>query len=388
MISKNVPIVVVAYNRPKSLQRLLQSLSKANYPSTNIDLIISIDKGPNNEDVLKIAENFSWNFGEKKIAYQQENLGLRKHIIKCGDLSLTYGAVIVLEDDLLVSPNFYNYTVSALDFSENKSYIAGVSLYNHQFNVHKGEHFSAIDDGYDNWYFQFASSWGQAWSATHWMGFKDWYNKGQDINGNDKVPKYVRSWSEKSWLKYNIAYLITKNLYFLYPKISLSTNFSDAGTHVGVGSTLYQVPLQEGVKKNYFFSELNDSKSVYDSFFENKYIMSFLNKDKEDITVDLYGYKEVYPTKYLLSRKILNYKIEKSFGKSLKPIDSNILHNINGSDFFLYDLSIEQKNKNNLNFKSDFLYNIKRVNYNDALHYIKLETFRKFSVLFKRILGK
>ncbi|WBU88808.1 glycosyltransferase family A protein [Cellulophaga omnivescoria] len=388
MRSKNTPIVVVAYNRPKSLQRLLTSLSKADYPNTDIDLIISIDNGSDNDSVLNVANNFNWDFGNKKVEYQQVNLGLRKHIIQCGDLSTVYGSVIVLEDDLLISPNFYNYTVSALDFSKDKQYVAGISLYNHQFNVHKGEHFNAIDDGYDNWYFQFASSWGQAWSADHWRDFKNWYNKGQDIANNTKVPKYVRSWSEKSWLKYNIAYLVEKNLFFLYPKVSLSTNFSDAGTHVGIGSNLYQVSLQLGLKKKYFFSELKDSKSVYDAFFENNYLKKYFYDYDTDTTIDLYGYKNVYSSNYLLTNKIINYKIEKSFGKFLKPLDSNIINDINGDDFFLYNLSVSQKNDKVLNFKKEFLYNIKRLNYNDAVHYIKLETFRKFRVLLRRILGK
>ncbi len=62
---KNVPIVIVAFNRPDSLKRLLFSLKKAEYPQ-NVDLIISIDQG-DNEDVIKIAEEFVWDYGEKKI---------------------------------------------------------------------------------------------------------------------------------------------------------------------------------------------------------------------------------------------------------------------------------------------------------------------------------
>ena len=56
----------------------------------------------------------------------------------------------------------------AMEFSVNKKYIGGISLYNHELNVHTKENFKALDDGYDNWYFQFASSWGQAWSKANW----------------------------------------------------------------------------------------------------------------------------------------------------------------------------------------------------------------------------
>ena len=57
-------IVVVAFNRPRSLQRLLTFLSKAQYPDKNITLIISIDRG-DNQNVLNIANDFVWEFGEK-----------------------------------------------------------------------------------------------------------------------------------------------------------------------------------------------------------------------------------------------------------------------------------------------------------------------------------
>ena len=40
----SVPIIVIGYNRPKALERLLNSLLNASYPG-KVDLIISIDGG-------------------------------------------------------------------------------------------------------------------------------------------------------------------------------------------------------------------------------------------------------------------------------------------------------------------------------------------------------
>ena len=93
------PIVVVAYNRKRSLERLLKSLNEAIYERNDIPLIISIDKG-DNADVLKVAQDFIWKYGEKVIEYQPNNLKLKKHIIKCADKCMEYGSVIILEDDL------------------------------------------------------------------------------------------------------------------------------------------------------------------------------------------------------------------------------------------------------------------------------------------------
>nr|WP_299485000.1 hypothetical protein [uncultured Allomuricauda sp.] len=381
----NIPIVVVAYNRPRSLARLLQSLDDAKYPHQDIDLIISIDKAQNNQSVIDTANRFNWENGEKKVICQETNLGLRKHILKCGGLSIEYGAVIVLEDDLFVSPNFYSFTEQALLFSKKESVIGGISLYNHQLNVNTRANFSALEDGYDNWYFQFASSWGQAWTKDQWSGFIQWYNNNPDIENNINVPAYVRSWSSKSWLKYNIAYLVEKDLYFLYPKIALATNFSDAGTHVGNDSTIYQVPLDYGVERKYRFSFLKDSLSVYDAFFENKKLHESLEVNQNELCIDLYGYKSETSQRYVLTSKLMNYKIISSFGKSLKPHEDNILRSVDGFELFLYDTNSPEQNLNKQDFDRKVSYNFKLMPYKIIRRLFLRQSILKIKNLWKKI---
>ncbi|MDP5230860.1 MAG: glycosyltransferase [Cellulophaga sp.] len=385
---KNTPIVVVAYNRPRSLKRLLSSLEKGNYLSQEIPLIISIDKADSNEDVLAIANEFSWEFGVKEVNYQAENLGLRAHILQCGALSQKYGAVIVLEDDLYVAPNFYEFAIQALEFSEDKVYLGGISLYNHQYNVNVEDNFSPVEDGFDNWYFQFASSWGQAWTEQQWSKFMEWYNNRPSINENEKIPAFIRSWSEKSWLKYNISYLILENLYFLYPKISLTTNFSDAGTHIGQDSTLFQVPIDLSGLKTFQFSNLKESKAIYDAFYENTNLSEILGVESSELTIDLYGSKQNVKTKLWLSSKIVDFKIIQSFAKSLKPMDVNILEGIVGKELFLYDTSIVEVNRHAIDKKRNILYTIKLISYVDALYIVKSELIRKVRKLAKMFMGK
>ncbi len=360
------PIVVVAFNRPESLSRLLQSLDSAAYPNEQITLIISIDRAENNKNVLEIANQFKWRFGEKKVIYQKKNLGLRKHILQCGAYSESYGSVIILEDDLFVSPFFYDFVQHSLNFSNDKESIGGISLYNHELNVHTNDNFRALDDGFDNWYFQFASSWGQAWSRNQWKGFIKWYNDKPKINDDERIPQNVRNWSEKSWLKYFTAYLITKDLYFLYPKTSFTTNFSDVGTHVGIRSTAYQVPLQHGKKNEFNFSDLDESKSTYDAFFENLYLNKILGLNRKNLTIDLYGYHSLEPHRYIISSRILDYEIQRSYGCFLKPIECNILMDIEGSDFFLYDTNVQIVNNIRINNLNKILFNIKVLSFKQS----------------------
>lgn len=338
-MSKCLPVVVVAFNRARSLKRLLGSLNDAIYTVDDVPLIISIDKGDSNQDVLAVAESFVWEHGEKKVVYQETNLKLRRHVLQCGDYALKYGNVIVLEDDLYVSKYFYQYAESALKFTQDNNRIGGISLYNHRFNVESAEPFESIDDGYDNWYFQFASSWGEAWSKSQWERFKEWYEKSPNIDDCSQIPLYVRQWSQSSWLKYFIAYLIEKDLYFLYPHKSLTTNFGDAGTHVNKNNTNHQVPIQNG-EITYKFSELEMSKAVYDAYYESVYLQSKII-DGQKVLVDLYGKKTIEPDKlhYVVSRQALPYKIVKKYGCNMRPHEENILREIEGDDFFLYDMN-------------------------------------------------
>lgn len=212
---ENIAIVTVAYNRVKSLSRLLNSLLCADID--NAPLIISIDKSNTNE-VERYANDFIWPYGEKKVITHKENLGLRKHILSIGQLLDYYDAVIVLEDDIIVAPGFYKFAVAATKFYCNDNNIAGISLYNYPFNYQTFEPFDALKSEYDVYFMQIAMSWGQVWMRDSWRRFYNWYeqtkhNKLACINNI----YCFKEWGEKSWLKYHIAYCIDQNKYFVYP---------------------------------------------------------------------------------------------------------------------------------------------------------------------------
>ena len=96
-----ITIVVVGYNRADAMERVLHSLSRAQYDYMDIRLVVSIDHS-GNEEVVHTAEAFEWKYGEKEVIYRPERLGLRKHIISCGDMTEKYDTVMILEDDIYV----------------------------------------------------------------------------------------------------------------------------------------------------------------------------------------------------------------------------------------------------------------------------------------------
>jgi len=339
-VKKNPLIVVITYNRPKSLQRLLSFISSAQYNDTKIDIVISIDyqDSDNHEEVIEISNNFIWNQGNKKVIVHDINLGLRKHVISCGNLVGDYDSLIMLEDDLVVSPYFYLYAQEALTFYSNDDKIAGISLYSHVHNYCSDLPFSTIPDSYDVYFLQIAASWGQAWTKLQWTKFYEWYSQNPSMLDTDNIPTKIKRWPESSWVKYFIKYLVTTDRYFVYPKISYTSNMSDPGTHHKNKEYTYSVPFFFKLNSiNSKMTELKNSFNVYDSYFEPevKSISNLIlsNKTIEVSTIDIYGIKDLsfYKGKYVISsKKLLRNNPLQSFGVDLKPAILNVFYGISG----------------------------------------------------------
>jgi hypothetical protein len=341
-------IVVVGYKRTESITRLLKSLGNADYNNDNVDLIISIDySGTNN--VETVANDFKWDFGNKRVVAHSKQLGLRNHILKCGDYLEEYDAIAVLEDDIFVSPNFYNYMVQAVDFYKDDDNIAGISLYSHLWSEYINRPFIPEKNKYDVFFMQYAQSWGQIWMKRQWFAFKEWYKKNNNhLKEQVNIPSNVTNWPESSWLKYHIKYCIENNKYFVYPYVSLSTNFTEIGQHNMFKSTAYQVPLMNDISNDYKFISFKDVNNtiIYDAFFERMFLGKIVEVDDNELCVDLYGGKsEKLYKKYLLSSERKNFKIIKSYALELRPHEMNVILDIPGDDIFLYDTSISDNNE-------------------------------------------
>lgn len=328
----NPTIVVAGYNRPESLKRLLNSLLYCRYSDGDIRLVVSIDGGGDPE-VASVADAYEWSHGEKRVILREANLGLREHILRCGDLTEQYGPIIMLEDDIGVSEWFYQYAVDALSCFEGDERIAGISLYRYETNVNCGFRFDPIDFGLGCFLMQVPQSWGQAWSAEHWRRFRAWY--GQEANRTKPVdiPSNVAGWSENSWLKYFTRYLVDTNRFFVYPVNSLSTNYSDPGTHMTRGSNSFQVALATGPLK--ISDEARFEKCAkYDVYFElESETLKLLAPDLPvPFTVDLYGYRDlsrVSEESWVLTVRKHSNPVE-HYGMQLRPRELNIVQKVPG----------------------------------------------------------
>ncbi len=352
----NIAIVAVAYNRCDSLSRLLKSLENAYYDSL-VTLIISVDKS-NTDIVEKFADNYVWAHGEKIVDKHRENLGLRSHMMSLGKWFERFDAIVVLEDDIVVSPNFYAYTYQAVEKYYECPEIAGISLYGFSVNYQTGKPFVPFKDEHDAYFMNCAMSWGEVWMRNSWTRFYEWYLCHQDFPVELHLPKSICLWNKKSWLKYHTRYCIEENKFFVFPYISLSTNYGDVGEHNKGNNSVFQVILQEGIKHNYDFPEMGGAATYYDGFFENIELYNKLGFTCEDLCIDLQGEQSNrLKRRYWLTTSVANYKPIKTYGLSFRPIEKNIFVENPGCDIFLYDTKQSIKNKKTDN-KKHYLFSL------------------------------
>lgn len=115
------PILLFTYNRLSETKQTVEALQK-NYLASQSKLFIFSDGAKNFRDVQKVKDVREYigsidGFKSVKVFESTENKGLANSIIIGVTKIITeYGRVIILEDDLISTPNFLNFMNEALSF--------------------------------------------------------------------------------------------------------------------------------------------------------------------------------------------------------------------------------------------------------------------------------
>jgi len=132
----NLPVLVIAYSRPEGLSKILQTLL-----SNGIQRIyIAVDGAKNQrdltnqKDIESVISNFKQLSGKKiHVLRQKQNLGIAVAIIGAVDwFFANEKRGLILEDDLVVSDQFFKFAKSALEIYENNDevwMISGTQLF-------------------------------------------------------------------------------------------------------------------------------------------------------------------------------------------------------------------------------------------------------------------
>ena len=131
------PIVLFVYNRLDHTQSVIETLSK-NFLAGESELYVFSDAAKSEKGIDKVNEvrkfihDISWHHSFKKVSIieAEKNNGLARSVIGgVTKIIQEYGKVIVVEDDLLLSPYFLNYMNGALDYYQEDKKIWSVSGY-------------------------------------------------------------------------------------------------------------------------------------------------------------------------------------------------------------------------------------------------------------------
>ncbi len=220
-------ICIVAYNRWLPLRKLMSDIKDSDI--TDFDIVISIDHSDKQDDICKKIEDSNL-LPKVKIIRHKNNIGLKRNVLFCGDLVKDYNFVVVLEDDLRISPFIKNYIDSCLKSSLDR--IASISLYSYRRSEGDLLNFFPKVGCSDVYFMQFPSSWGQIYTKSMWFEFRKWLDKNDcDYFQDSEVPKYVCNWPSTSWKKHFIRYMIKYDKFSIYPYFSMTTNLGEDGTH-------------------------------------------------------------------------------------------------------------------------------------------------------------
>jgi hypothetical protein len=133
----NAPIALFVYNRPAHTRVTLESLS-ANIEAAGSDLFIFADglkpgstaaMRASVEEVRKVIRERQW-CRKVEIMVSETNKGLANSIVQgVTEIVNRYGKVIVLEDDMQLSPYFLKFMNDGLRFYESNEKVISLTGY-------------------------------------------------------------------------------------------------------------------------------------------------------------------------------------------------------------------------------------------------------------------
>lgn len=256
MPNHHTSVIVFAFDRPDHLGRTLLALAACAEASTT-RVTIYCDGARRESDADRVAQvrsvaRAATGFASVDVVERERNLGLAASIIDGVTSQLAREErVIVLEDDIVVSPHFLRYMNDALEMYANDEQVASIHGYVYPVAEALPETF----------FLRGADCWGWATWARAWRNFRadgpgllselraQRLTRAFDFDGaypytrmlEDQIAGRNNSWAVR-WH----ASCFLRGMLTLYPGRSLVVNIGndDTGTHSGATSD-YDVKLLE-----------------------------------------------------------------------------------------------------------------------------------------------
>lgn len=256
-MSPLAPIALFVYNRPEHTLRTLNSLKKNKLASRSKLYVFS--DGPKNdlakdgvEQVRQILNEVK-GFLEVTIKESKINLGLANSVISgVSSILEDHDKIIVLEDDLVTTPDFLNFMNEALDFYEDKKEVFSVSGYSYPLpSLNKEEYSAYFSNRGSSWSW---GIWNDRWKSIDWevldrgvfindTKLQAQFNKtcGPDMSGMliGQLEKRIDSWA----IRFAYSSFKQKKLHVLATKNKVNNiGHDNSGTH-SPKTTKYNVKM-------------------------------------------------------------------------------------------------------------------------------------------------
>jgi len=286
------PIILFVFNRPWHTRQTIEALQKNLYARES-NLFVFSDGPKTVADESKVQEVRDYirtcvGFKSMSIRERDRNFGLAESIITgVTEIVNQYGNIIVLEDDLISSPNFLKFMNRALMVYEGKKEIFSVTGYNF---------LSKIPDSYKEQVFLSyrPSSWGWGTWADRWEK-ADWEVKEYDAfmknraeqvrfnRGGDDLTGMLTQQMKGKLDSWGIRWCFTHflhNAYCLVPVISKINNigFDNSGTHCK-SSEKYIVALDDCANEIDLPQDIKINEDISRAVYEF-HRFTFINKIK------------------------------------------------------------------------------------------------------------
>ena len=255
MISTLAPIVLFVFARPKHTLRTLEALA-SNTLAKQSDLIVYADAARNESEAAKVRAvrnqvNSTSGFRSITVIERTTNYGLARNIIEgVTEVCNRYDRVIVLEDDMVTSPDFLSFMNASLERYADNRCVWHISGWNYPIDpVGLGDAF----------FWRVMNCWGWATWDDRWQNFKkdpqrllsSWSGeqiKRFNLNGAHDFWKQVKLNSIghlNTWAIFWYATIFENNGLCLNPSISLVQNIG----HDGTGQNCEKSELFSGMLK-------------------------------------------------------------------------------------------------------------------------------------------
>jgi hypothetical protein len=300
------PIVLFCYIRLDTLIQTVEAL-KNNFLAPDSELYVFCDAAKNDVDKIEVDKVRSYvnaieGFKSLKVYEATENMGLANSIIQgVSKIFLDHEKIVVLEDDLVTTPNFLNYMNEALMNYHDKPIVNAICGYS--FDLKKSE----LSSSYllnRPWPWSWAT-WKNRWEVVDWeMKDYDDFSKSRRLKrefsrlGSDVNLMLWRQMNGKldSWaIRWTFHQFKTKT-FCLYPPVSLVRNigFGEEATHTKGSVKRYDSPLQHIYTTNFVFpTVLEINPNDQSMFYRTMSVQSRIKSKIETLYLKLKKY--IYP---------------------------------------------------------------------------------------------